>query len=62
MLKKEILPRLRKILDYSVDSWISAYCRNDDVSRYLYDQLSKRVNSVIEYAKRIERYECSKSN
>lgn len=57
MLKKDILPRLREILGYSVDSWIAAYCRNDDVSRYLYDQLSKRVNSVIEYAKMIERYE-----
>lgn len=57
MLKKEILPRLRKILDYSTDAWIAAYCRNDDVSRYLYDRLYKQANSVFEYAKMIERYE-----
>lgn len=57
MLKKEILPRLRKILDYSIDGWIAAYCRNDDASRYLYDRLYKQANSVLEYAKMIERFE-----
>lgn len=57
MLKKEILPRLRKILDYSTDGWVAAYRRNDKVSQYLYDQLYKQANSVFEYAKMIERYE-----
>lgn len=60
MLRKEILPRLRKILGYSTDGWLSAYRRNDKDSQYLYDQLYKQVNSVFEFAKKIEQYENSK--
>lgn len=60
MLRKEILPRLRKILGYSTDGWVAAYRRNDKVSQYLYDQLYKQANSVFEYAKMIERFENSK--
>lgn len=60
MLKKEILSRLRKILDYSTDGWVAAYRRNDKVSQYLYDRLYKQVNSVFEYAKVIERFESFK--
>lgn len=60
MLRKEILPRLRKILGYSTDGWLAAYRRNDKESQYLYDQLYKQVNSVFEFAKKIERYENSK--
>lgn len=62
MLRKEILPRLRKILGYSTDGWLAAYRRNDKDSQYLYDQLYKQVNSVFEFVKKIERYECSKSD
>ena len=60
MLRKEILPRLRKILGYSTDGWLAAYRRNDKDSQYLYDQLYKQVNSVFEFVKKIERYENSK--
>lgn len=60
MLRKEILPWLRKILGYSTDGWLAAYRRNDKESQYLYDQLYKQVNSVFEFAKKIERYENSK--
>ena len=60
MLKKNILPRLRKILGYSTDCWVAAYRRNDKDSQYLYDQLYKQVNSVFEFVKEIERYENSK--
>lgn len=60
MLRKEILPRLRKILGYSTDGWLAAYRRNDKDSQYLYDQLYKQVNSVFEFAKKIEQYENSK--
>lgn len=60
MLKKKILSRLRKILDYSIDGWVAAYRRNDKVSQYLYDRLYKQVNSVFEYAKVIERFESFK--
>lgn len=60
MLKREILSRLRKILDYSTDGWVAAYRRNDKVSQYLYDRLYKQVNSVFEYAKVIERFESFK--
>lgn len=60
MLRKEILPRLRKILGYSTDGWLSAYRRNDKDLQYLYDQLYKQVDAVLKFAKMIERYECSK--
>ncbi len=60
MLRKEILPRLRKILGYSTDGWLAAYRRNDKDSQYLYDQLYKQVNSVFEFVKKIERFEDSK--
>lgn len=60
MLRKEILPRLRKILGYSTDGWLAAYRRNDKDSQYLYDQLYKQVNSVFEFVKKIERFENSK--
>ena len=60
MLRKEILPRLRKILGYSTDGWLAAYRCNDKDSQYLYDQLYKQVNSVFEFVKKIERYENSK--
>lgn len=60
MLKKEILPRLRKILAYSTDGWVAAYrCNNKDL-QYLYDQLYKQVISVVEFAKVFERFENSK--
>ena len=57
MLKKKILPRLRKILGYSTDCWVTAYRCNDVDSQYLYDQLYKQINSVFEFAKKIERHE-----
>lgn len=60
MLKKKILPLLRKILGYSTDAWTDAYRRDDKDSQYLYDQLYKQVNSVFEFVKEIERYENSK--
>lgn len=60
MLKKEILSRLRKILDYSTDGWVAAYRCNDKNLQYLYDQLYKQVISVVEFAKMIERFENSK--
>lgn len=60
MLRKKILPRLRKILGYSTDGWVAAYRRNDKDLQYLYDQLYKQVNSVFEFVKEIERYENSK--
>lgn len=60
MLRKEILPRLRKILGYSTDGWVAAYRCNDKNLQYLYDQLYKQVISVVEFAKMIERFENSK--
>lgn len=60
MLRKEILPRLRKILSYSTDGWVAAYRCNDKNLQYLYDQLYKQVISVVEFAKMIERFENSK--
>lgn len=60
MLKKEILSRLRKILDYSTDGWVAAYRCNNKNLQYLYDQLYKQVISVVEFAKMIERFENSK--
>lgn len=60
MLRKEILPRLRKILGYSTDGWLAAYRCNDKDLQYLYDQLYKQVNSVFEFVKKIERFENSK--
>jgi hypothetical protein len=60
MLRKEILPRLRKILGYSTDGWVAAYRCNDKNLQYLYDQLYNQVNSVFEFAKMIERFENSK--
>lgn len=60
MLRKEILSRLRKILDYSTDGWVAAYRCNDKDLQYLYDQLYKQVNSVFEFAKKIERFENSR--
>lgn len=60
MLKKKILPRFREILSYSTDCWVTAYRCNDEDSQFLYDQLFKRVNSVFEFAKKIERYEETK--
>lgn len=60
MLRKEILPRLRKILGYSTDGWLAAYrCNNKDL-QYLYDQLYKQTDAVLKLAKMVERYECSK--
>lgn len=60
MLRKEILPRLRKILGYSTDGWLAAYRCNDKDLQYLYDQLYKQTDSVLKFAKMIERYECSR--
>ena len=60
MLKKEILPRLRKILGYSTDGWVAAYRCNNKGLQYLYDQLYKQTASVLELAKMIERIENSK--
>ena len=60
MLRKEILPRLRKILGYSTDGWLAAYRCNDKDLQYLYDQLYKQVDAVFRFAKMIERFENSK--
>jgi hypothetical protein len=60
MLRKEILPRLRKILGYSTDGWLAAYRCNDKDLQYLYDQLYKQTDAVFKFAKMIERYENSK--
>ena len=60
MLKKKILPRLRKILSLSTEGWMDAYRRNDERSQCLYDQLYKQVNSVFEFVRAIEQYENSK--
>lgn len=57
MLRKEILPRLRKILGYSTDGWLAAYRCNDKDLQYLYDQLYKKTDAVFKLAKMIERYE-----
>lgn len=60
MLKKEILPRFRKILGYSTDGWLAAYRCGDKDLQYLYDQLYKKTDAVLKLAKMIERYENSK--
>lgn len=60
MLRKEILPRLRKILGYSTDGWLAAYRCNDKSLQYLYDQLYNKADEALKIAKVISRYESSK--
>lgn len=59
MLKKKILFHLRKVLRYSINGWIAAYCRNDEVLQYMYDRLYKQVSSVYEFVKEVELSESS---
>ena len=62
MLREDILPRLRKILGYSIDGRLAAYRCNDKYLQYLYDQLYRKTDSVLKFAKMIERYKCFQSD